>query len=122
MLMAVEIPPNLQGYVMENGNVTYQNRSVPRNGFRVFIYAKNGDKKLVNSWEEFKRCIDSNEWFSTEAEAKYALQEENKPEMFSIDELKEAEKIANVTPSVLDRLLNDKDSKNGNRKHKKERR
>lgn len=81
---------------MENGYVTYQNREVPKAGFRVYVYAKNGDNKLVNSWDEFKKLIDSNDWFSTETEAKYALQEENKQELFSMDELKEADKLTNT--------------------------
>jgi hypothetical protein len=82
-----------KGYVMEDGYVTYQNRAVPKAGFRVYIYAKSGDKKLVNSWEEFKRFIDTKDWFSTELEAKHAVQEENKQELFTIDELNEHDEL-----------------------------
>ena len=81
---------------MENGYVTYQNREVLKAGFRVYIYGKYGDKKLVNSWDEFKKLMDTNEWFSTEAEARFAIQEENKQELFTIDELKEADNLTNT--------------------------
>jgi hypothetical protein len=81
---------------MDEGYVTYQNRAVPKEGFRAFIYAKNGSRMLVNSWDEFIKYVNSNEWFSTESEAKFAIQNENKPELFSIEELKEAEKLTNT--------------------------
>lgn len=56
---------------MEEGYVTYQNREVPEEGFRVFIYAKDGNKKLVNSWDEFKNHVFSGEWYVTQEEAIY---------------------------------------------------
>jgi FKBP-type peptidyl-prolyl cis-trans isomerase 2 len=74
--------------------VTYQDREVSKEGFRVFIYAKDGKQKLVNSWDEFIRNINTGEWFSTKVEAQYAKQEEEKTQLFTIEELKESEKLA----------------------------
>lgn len=47
--------------------VDYQNRAVPKDHFRVFVYNKNG-QRLVESYEEFKAAIASKEWFETKAE------------------------------------------------------
>lgn len=74
--------------------VTYQDREVPKDGFRVYIYHKDGQQKLVNSWDEFKRHITDEEWFSTEIEAKYSKQNEAYQELFTIEELKEADKLS----------------------------
>jgi hypothetical protein len=47
---------------MQDSTVMYQNRAVPRDGFRVFIYNSDGDKKLVNSYEEYERHIKTGDW------------------------------------------------------------
>jgi hypothetical protein len=45
--------------------VLYNGRSVPKDGFRVFIYGINNTEKLVNSWDEYQKEISSGLWFST---------------------------------------------------------
>lgn len=45
--------------------VIYQGRMIPRKGFRAFIYHKDGQTKLMNSWDEFERYIDNNDWFAS---------------------------------------------------------
>lgn len=50
---------------MDDLQVMYSGREVSKHGFRVFIYAKDGKKKLVNSWDEFMTYVKSGEWFSS---------------------------------------------------------
>ncbi len=45
-----------------NDYVTYRNRTVLREGFRVFVYGKDDSKKLVNSWHEYQEAIGSGFW------------------------------------------------------------
>jgi hypothetical protein len=73
--------------------ITYQNREVPKEGFRVYIYHPDGSRKLVNSWDEFTANVIDGDWFSTEMEAKYVKQEECKNELFTMKELEEADQI-----------------------------
>lgn len=49
--------------------VTYLGRAVPKRGFRAYIFNKDGNKKLVNSWEEFDVFTSSDDWFATQEEA-----------------------------------------------------
>lgn len=45
--------------------VNYQGRMVLKKGFRAFIYGYDDKSKLVNSWEEFQKHMESGEWFDT---------------------------------------------------------
>jgi hypothetical protein len=45
--------------------VLYNGRTVPKDGFRVFIYGLNDTEKLVNSWDEFQQEVSSGLWFPT---------------------------------------------------------
>src|SRR5665213_572141 len=45
--------------------VSYQGRMVPIEGFRVYIYAANGETKLVNSYIEFEEHIQTGAWFTS---------------------------------------------------------
>lgn len=45
--------------------VNYQGRMVLKKGFRVFIYGYDDKSKLVNSWEEFQKHMESGEWFDS---------------------------------------------------------
>lgn len=49
---------------MQEDMVCYDGRLVPKQGFRVFVYAKDGSQILVNSWEEYELALDSGQWFS----------------------------------------------------------
>lgn len=53
---------------MDEVLVEYNGRAVPKHGFRVFIYGKEGQSKLVNSWEEFMAHMNTKEWFSSPEE------------------------------------------------------
>jgi len=45
--------------------VVYNGRHINREFFRVFIYSLDGQKKLVNSYDEFERDISSGIWFES---------------------------------------------------------
>ena len=73
-----------------NEHVEYQNRMVPKQGFRVFIYsfdkeAKQVIEKLVNSWEEYQQEISTGIWFSHKEQAlqKQNIVASNKPKRVS---------------------------------------
>ena len=43
----------------------YLNRWVDKNNFRAFVYDKDGNEKLANSYDEFERLTHSGIWFSS---------------------------------------------------------
>ncbi len=54
---------------MEGIPAIYKGRVISKENFRVFVYATNGAKKLMESWEEFERHIQTGTWFATRAES-----------------------------------------------------
>lgn len=54
---------------MQEGMVKYLNNYVSEKHFRAFIYDIDGNKKLVNSWQEFKRYLAFGNWYQTIEEA-----------------------------------------------------
>lgn len=46
-------------------SVKYLGRSVPKDGFRTYIYGPESKKKLVNSWDEYEAHISNGLWFSS---------------------------------------------------------
>jgi hypothetical protein len=50
---------------MKGETVLYDNRVVPKEGFRAFVYGMEGKIKLVNSWQEFQDSVSSGLWFSS---------------------------------------------------------
>lgn len=49
--------------------VTYLGRGIPKKGFRTYIFATDGRKKIAESWDEFDAYVNSDEWFATKEEA-----------------------------------------------------
>lgn len=49
--------------------VPYLGKTVPRRGFRAFIYARDGRQKIAESYDEFDLFTHSDEWFATKEEA-----------------------------------------------------
>ncbi len=45
--------------------VPYLGKSVPRRGFRAFIYARDGREKIAESYDEFDLFTHSDDWFAT---------------------------------------------------------
>ena len=63
--------------------VPYLGKSVPRRGFRAFIYARDGREKIAESYDEFDLFTHSDEWFATKEEAlapkKEVIEESKEP-------------------------------------------
>ncbi len=49
--------------------VQYLGRAVPKHNFRTYIFASDGRKKLVESYDEFDLFIHSDGWFATKEDA-----------------------------------------------------
>lgn len=47
----------------------YLGNIVNKEHFRTFVYAMNGAKKLVESWDEYEKHMESGLWFSTQEDA-----------------------------------------------------
>jgi hypothetical protein len=48
---------------MQGEMVIYNGRAVSRKNFRAFIFSVNGERKLVNSYDEFEDHIGTGIWF-----------------------------------------------------------
>jgi hypothetical protein len=48
----------------------YLGQIVDKKFFRTFVYSMDGSKKLVESWDEYERHMESGLWFSTQEDAK----------------------------------------------------
>jgi hypothetical protein len=60
--------------------VPYLDRAVPRKGFRTYIFASGGRKKLVESYDEFELYTHSDEWFATQEETEVIKKPRKKTE------------------------------------------
>ena len=49
---------------MEGIPANYLGRLVSKINFRAFIYASDGSQKLVNSWDEFEKHMETGLWFA----------------------------------------------------------
>lgn len=54
---------------MQGTQVVYLGRSIAKEGFRAFVYGAEGQKKLMNSWNEFEAAMASGLWFATKEDA-----------------------------------------------------
>lgn len=50
---------------MEGTPAIYLGRIVEKKNFRAYIYGANGERRLVESWEEFEANMQSGIWFAT---------------------------------------------------------
>lgn len=50
---------------MEGTPAIYLGKIVSKKNFRAYIYAPNGDRRLVESWEEFEANMQSGVWFAS---------------------------------------------------------
>lgn len=64
---------------MEGVPAIYLGRMVDKKNFRTFVYAPPGSKKLVESWDEYERCMSTGLWFATREEAQVSSIVEEKP-------------------------------------------
>lgn len=54
---------------MKGVPAVYLGKVVDKAHFRVFVYAVDGTKKLVESWDDYERAMESGLWFSTKEDA-----------------------------------------------------
>lgn len=92
---------------MDGVPAIYLGRIVSKQHFRTFIYASDGSKKLVESWDEYEKHMESGVWFSTKEDAKARIPVQKpkrvrKPVPVMTLELKEE-------PFVDDEPIKDKD-------------
>ena len=50
---------------MQGESVLYQGRLVEKDGFRAFVYSREGTTKLANSWDEFLNLIGTGLWHAS---------------------------------------------------------
>lgn len=55
----------LFGVIMQGEMVLYNGKLFPKEGFRTFVYAKDGTSKLVESWPDYEKAMASGLWFAT---------------------------------------------------------
>ena len=48
---------------MQEEFVSYNGQMRPKEGFRVYVYSRNLEKKLVESWGEFEAHVATGLWF-----------------------------------------------------------
>ncbi len=48
--------------------VEYHGRMVPKADFRAFVYGANNGRKVVESWEEYQKALQSGYWFEEQQE------------------------------------------------------
>jgi hypothetical protein len=71
---------------MEGMPAIYNGKIVSKNHFRTFIYSPEGSQKLVESWDEYEKCMESGLWLSSQEEAlkiKNALEDAKQTEKVS---------------------------------------
>lgn len=68
---------------MNETKADYLGRIVDKKHFRAFIYAPNGDSKLVETWDDFEAQISTGVWFDTKDKAE---------ESFVSDDVKKSKK------------------------------
>ena len=57
----------------------YLGRIVEKKNFRAFIYGKNGERKLAESWDEFEANMQTGIWFARKEDAEEKLKPKSKP-------------------------------------------
>ena len=58
---------------MQGVPAIYMGRIVEKEHFRTFIYAPDGSSKLVESWDEYERHMETGVWFATVEDAKSSV-------------------------------------------------
>ena len=59
-----------QQKLQANYQFLYLGRWVSRKNFRAMVYSVDEKQKLVNSYDEFNRALESGEWFASKELAK----------------------------------------------------
>lgn len=70
----------------------YLGQIVEKKHFRAFIYGPNGQRRLVESWDEFEANMQTGVWFATKEEADEPAPVVEDEEPVSVDEKPKANK------------------------------
>jgi hypothetical protein len=60
-----------------DGQVMYLDRWVDKNTFRTFVYDRDGNQKLANSYAEFEALTQSGIWFASKPEKLQVVEAKN---------------------------------------------
>jgi hypothetical protein len=71
---------------MNNNPAIYEGRIVSKKNFRAFVYSPNGTKKLVESWDEFQKHMETGLWFVNAEAACCASIKPTEPEPLIVPE------------------------------------
>ena len=95
---------------MKGVTAIYLGRIVDKEHFRTNVYAMDGSKKVVDSWDEYEKAMESGLWYSTIEDAKSRVPVE-KPKRAkksratefeqAMDELKESEESDDKEPEDM---------------------
>lgn len=66
--------PAFKDEMMEGTPAVYLGRIISKENFRAFIYAPNGGRRLVESWEEFEANMQTGLWFATPEETQGSVE------------------------------------------------
>jgi hypothetical protein len=89
----------------------YLGQIVDKKHFRTFVYSMDGSKKLVESWDQYEKHMESGLWFSTQEDAKSRVPVEkpkrvrNKPVAAKPQELEKKDD----EPLIEEELIRDDD-------------
>lgn len=91
---------------MKGTPAIYLGRMVEKSNFRVFIYGANGEKKLVESWDEFESMMQSGLWFASleDAQSIKRVEENLKPKSKAKSKVKAA-----IKPQVVEEVEDQED-------------
>lgn len=71
---------------MKGTPAIYLGRIINKENFRAFIYGPNGQRRLVESWDEFEANMQSGVWFATQEEANESISPSKEEEPVQADE------------------------------------
>ncbi len=99
---------------MKGTPAIYLGRIIDKNHFRTYVYAPNGEQRLVESWGEFESAMESGIWFATLDDAKESVapievkskpksKSKRKPKSVKVEETDEYD--GEILPDELDEMV-----------------
>lgn len=85
----------------------YKGRMVDKNNFRAFVYGAKGERKLVESWDEFEAKMQSGLWFASKDDAEAVKSPSEKPKPVSKPRPARKAKVEKVEDEPIDELPDD---------------
>ncbi len=89
---------------MEGKPAIYLGRIVSKKHFRAFVYGTNGEQKLVESWDEFEKAMESGIWFASKEEKVKTKSDKRKrkPKVISMEHVEDKEDVLPDDDSVFE--------------------